>query len=311
MRLIFFGTPEFAVPALNALINSEHEVLAVVTQPDKRSGRGRHLALSPVKAEAQSAGLTILQPNKVKESGFIDELKRFNPEAIVTAAYGQLLPSDIIRLPKFGCINIHASLLPKYRGAAPINWAIINGDKITGITMMLMDEGMDTGPILLQSEEAIRDEDTAATLSERLSLLGAEALIKTLDLLKNGLIKPVPQSGDASSAPLLKKDNGLIKWMLPADKLNNFVRGVNPWPGAYTFLDGKRIKILKAASVDGSGDAGVIFSAKKDELLVGTGKGLLRLLEVQPAGKPAMDVRLYMQGRSLKEGMRFNDEPFD
>ncbi|MEW6714111.1 MAG: methionyl-tRNA formyltransferase [Nitrospirota bacterium] len=311
MRLIFFGTPEFAVPALNALINSEHEVLAVVTQPDRRSGRGRHLVLSPVKEKAQSAGLTILQPNKVKESGFIDELKRFNPEAIFTAAYGQLLPSDIIRLPKFGCINIHASLLPKYRGAAPINWAIINGDKITGITMMLMDEGMDTGPILLQSEEAIRDEDTAATLSERLSLLGAEALIKTLDLLANGLIKPVPQSDNASSAPLLKKDNGLIKWLLPADKLSNLIRGVNPWPGAYTFLDGKRIKILKAVSVDGNGDAGVIISVKKDELLVGTGRGLLRLLEVQPAGKPAMDVRLFMQGRSLKEGMKFDDEPFD
>lgn len=311
MRLIFFGTPEFAVPALNALINSEHEVLAVVTQPDKRSGRGRHLVLSPVKAEAQSAGLTILQPNKVKESGFFDELKRFNPEAIVTAAYGQLLPSDIIRLPKFGCINIHASLLPKYRGAAPINWAIINGDKITGITMMFMDEGMDTGPILLQSEEAIRDEDTAATLSERLSLLGAEALIKTLDLLANGLIKPVPQSGDASSAPLLKKDNGLIKWLLPADMLSNLIRGVNPWPGAYTFLDGKRIKILKAASVDGNGDAGVIFSVKKDELLVGTGKGLLNLIEVQPEGKHIMDIKLFVQGRSLKEGMKFDDEPFD
>jgi len=248
MRLIFFGTPEFAVPALNALINSEHEILAVVSQPDRRSGRGRHLVLSPVKENAQSAGLNILQPKKVKEAAFLEELKRLNPDAIVTAAYGQLLPSDIIRLPKFGCVNIHASLLPKYRGAAPVNWAIINGDKTSGITMMLMDEGMDTGPILLQREEAIRDEDTAGTLSERLSLLGAEALIKTLDILEKGLIKPVPQSGDASSAPLLKKDNGLIKWILPADRLNNFIRGVNPWPGAYTFLDGRRIKILKAVS---------------------------------------------------------------
>jgi methionyl-tRNA formyltransferase len=246
----------------------------------------------------------------VKEAGFLEELKMLNPDAIVTAAYGQLLPSEILRLPKFGCINIHASLLPKYRGAAPINWAIINGDKMTGITMMLMDEGMDTGPILLQREEAIRDEDTAGSLSERLSLIGAEALIKTLDMLYEGLIKAVPQSGDASSAPLLKKDNGLIKWLLPADKLSNFIRGVNPWPGAYTFLDGKRIKILKAASVDGSGDAGVIYSINKDELLVGTGKGLLRLLEVQPAGKPVMDVRLFMQGRSLREGMKFDDESF-
>jgi methionyl-tRNA formyltransferase len=311
MRLIFFGTPEFAVPALNALINSEHEVLAVVSQPDRRSGRGRHLVLSPVKREAQSAGLKVLQPMTVKEAGFLEELKRLNPDAIVTAAYGQLLPSDIIHLPKFGCVNIHASLLPKYRGAAPINWEIINGDKITGITMMFMDEGMDTGPILLQREEAIRDEDTAGTLSERLSLLGAEALIRTLDMLQKGLIKSVPQSGDASSAPILKKDNGLIKWLLPADQLSNFIRGVNPWPGAYTFLDGKRIKILKAVYVDGSGDAGIICKAQKDELLVGTGKGLLRLLEVQPAGKPVMDVRLFMQGRILREGMKFDDEPFD
>jgi len=311
MRLIFFGTPEFAVPALKALINSGHEVLAVVSQPDRRSGRGRHPVLSPVKAEAQSAGLTLLQPKTVKEAGFLEELKRLNPDSIVTAAYGQLLPLEILRLPKFGCINIHASLLPKYRGAAPINWAIINGDKTAGITMMLMDEGMDTGPILLQSEEAIRDEDTAATLSERLSLIGAEALIKTLEMLKNGLIKPVPQSGDASSAPLLKKENGLIRWLLPADKLNNFIRGINPWPGAYTFLDGKRIKILKAVSVDGNGDAGVIFSANKNELLVGTGKGLLSLLQVQPAGKPVMSIKLFLQGRRLREGMKFDDEPSD
>ncbi|MBS1111744.1 MAG: fmt [Nitrospirae bacterium] len=311
MRLIFFGTPEFAVPALNALINSEHEILAVVSQPDRRSGRGRHLVLSPVKENAQSAGLNILQPKKVKEAAFLEELKRLNPDAIVTAAYGQLLPSDIIRLPKFGCVNIHASLLPKYRGAAPVNWAIINGDKTSGITMMLMDEGMDTGPILLQREEAIRDEDTAGTLSERLSLLGAEALIKTLDILEKGLIKPVPQSGDASSAPLLRKENGLIKWLLSADQLNNFIRGVNPWPGAYTFLDGRRIKILKAVSAGGSGEAGVIFSVTKDQLLVGTGRGLLRLVEVQTAGKPVMDVKLFMQGRSLREGMKFNDEPLN
>lgn len=310
MRLIFFGTPEFAVPALNALINSEHEILAVVSQPDRRSGRGRHLVLSPVKREAQSAGLTILQPRTVKEEVFLEGLKKLNPEAIVTAAYGQLLPSGIIHLPKFGCINIHASLLPKYRGAAPINWAIINGDKMTGITMMLMDEGMDTGPILLQREEAIRDEDTTGSLSERLSLLGAEALINTLNMLEKGLIKPVPQSGDGSRAPLLKKDNGLMNWLLSADKLNNFIRGVSPWPGAYTFLEGKRVKILKAVYAEGSGDAGVIFSATKDELLVGTGKGLLRLLEVQPEGKPVMDVRLFMQGRSLREGIKFDDEPF-
>lgn len=307
MRLIFFGTPEFAVPPLKSLINSGHEVLAVVSQPDRRSGRGRHLVLSPVKIEAQGAGLRILQPLKVKEAGFLEELKRLNPDAIVTAAYGQLLPSDIIHLPKFGCINIHASLLPKYRGAAPVNRAIINGEKKTGITIMLMDEGMDTGPVLSQIEEAVRDEDTAGSLAERLSLLGAEALIKSLNMLAQGLIKPVPQSGDASRAPILRKDDGLINWRLSADELSNFIRGVNPWPGAYSFLDGKRIKILKAVSADGSGEAGVICRANKDELLAGTGRGLLRLLEVQAEGKPVMEVKLFMHGRSLKEGMKFSD----
>jgi methionyl-tRNA formyltransferase len=308
MRLIFFGTPEFAVPALDALINSEHEILAVVTQPDRRSGRGQHLSLPPAKEKAQSAGLTVLQPDKVRGSAFLDALKKLNPEVIVTAAYGQLLPFDIIHLPKFGCINIHASLLPKYRGAAPINWAIINGEKVAGITMMLMDEGMDTGPILLQHEEAIRNDDTAGTLSQRLSLIGAEALLNTLDMLKNGLLHPMPQSGYASCAPMLKKADGLIKWYIPADNICNFIRGLNPWPGAYTFLEGKRVKILKAMAAEGGGDAGVIFSVKKDELLVGTGNGMLSLIEVQPEGKHVMDISLFIQGRRLREGMRFNDE---
>jgi methionyl-tRNA formyltransferase len=311
MRLIFFGTPEFALPSLKALLNSEYEVLAVVTQPDKQSGRGRHMMPCPVKLEAQRAGLKIFQPQRVKDTEFIKELKMLNPSVIVVVAYGQILPSEIIHLPEFGCINVHASLLPKYRGAAPINWAIINGEKITGITTMLMDEGMDTGPILLQEEVEIMADDTAGSLSKRLSEIGANVLMQTLKDLEQGKLRPIPQMGDASYAPVLKKTDGLIQWSRSATELCNFIRGVNPWPGAYSFLEGERVKILKAESVDGSGEIGVVEKITKEELLVGTGKDLLSILEIQPAGRPIMTVKAFLQGREIKKGMRFYENPMD
>ncbi|MBI4710104.1 MAG: methionyl-tRNA formyltransferase [Nitrospirae bacterium] len=304
MRIIFFGTPEFAVPSLYALLDSGHEVLAVVTQPDKQSGRGRHMTACPVKQEAQRTGRMILQPQKVKEAAFAGELRQLTPDVIVVVAYGQILPPEIIHLPRYGCINVHASLLPKYRGAAPINRAIINGDDKTGITTMLMDEGMDTGPILLQTEIAIEEGDTAGSLSDKLSRLGAEILIKTLTGLEQGDIKPRPQSGDASYAPALKKTDGLILWSKPARELCNFIRGMNPWPGAYSFLKGKRVKILKAAALDGAGASGVVIKAAQNELAVGAGEGLVSILEVQPEGKPAMSISAFLQGRKISEGMR-------
>jgi len=306
MNLVYFGTPEFAVTPLKTLLNSGNEVLAVVTQPDRQSGRGRHISACPVKTEAQKSGLKVLQPLKVRDTEFLTNLRSLNPSVIVVAAYGQILPSEIIHLPKFGCINIHASLLPKYRGAAPINWAIINGEKKTGITTMLMDEGMDTGPILLQEEMEITSDETAGSLSVKLSRIGADLLIRTLNQLENGMIKPVTQAGEASYAPLLKKTDGLINWSGSAGEINNFIRGMDPWPGAYGFLGGERIKILKVVSLDENADAGIIQRVSKDELIVGAVKGSISILEIQPQGKPVMTIRAFLQGRKIKEGMSLN-----
>jgi methionyl-tRNA formyltransferase len=305
MNLVYFGTPEFAVTPLKTLLNSGYEVLAVVTQPDRQSGRGRHISACPVKIEAQKSGIETLQPLKVRNSEFLEKLRSLNPSVIVVAAYGQILPPEIIHLPVFGCINIHASLLPKYRGAAPINWAIVNGEKKTGITTMLMDEGMDTGAVLLQEDVEITSEDTAGSLSGKLSKIGADLLIRTLKELDNGGIKPVPQCDEVSYAPLLKKTDGLINWSRSAREINNFIRGMDPWPGAYGFLEDERIKILQVVSLDENGEAGIIKRISKDELIVGAGKGSISILEIQPQGKPVMTIRAFLQGRKMKEGMRF------
>ncbi|HBH62746.1 MAG TPA: methionyl-tRNA formyltransferase, partial [Nitrospiraceae bacterium] len=299
MRLVYFGTPEFAVLPLQTLLGAGHEVLAVVTQPDRQSGRGRQLRSCPVKREAQKARLRILQPGKVREPEFIESLRALHPSAIVVAAYGQILPAAIIHLPELGCVNIHASLLPAYRGAAPINWAIINGEQKTGITTMLMDEGMDTGPVLLQKETEISAEDTAGSLSLRLSRIGADLLITTLKELQSGEVKPVPQSGIVSYAPLLKKDDGRITWSKPAEELCRFINGMNPWPGAYSILENERVKIIKAVPLEGNAEAGAIERAGKEDLIVGTGTGRLSILEIQPSGKAVMSVKAYLQGRRL------------
>ncbi len=306
MRLVYFGTPEFAVLPLQLLLNSDYEVLAVVTQPDRQSGRGRRVHSCPVKELAQKAGLEIMQPQKVRDQGFIKDLKRVRPSLIVVAAYGQILPPEIIHLPELGCVNIHASLLPAYRGAAPINRAIINGDKKTGVTTMLMDEGMDTGPVLLQKEAGILPDDTAGSLSRKLSQMGAELLIQTLHGMERGEVRPMPQVGEVSYAPILKKNDGLIHWSQSAEELNNFIRGMMPWPGAYGFLQKERVKIIKAVPVEGNGEPGVICRPGKDQMFIGTGKGFLSVLEIQPAGRPVMSVHAFLQGRTIREGTRFS-----
>lgn len=308
MKLVFFGTPEFAIPPLNALLKNRSAVLAVVTQPDRESGRGKRVIFSPVKTEALRAGLTILQPQRVRDLDFIDELRSLNPELIVVVAYGQILPPEIIHMPEFGCINVHASLLPGYRGAAPISWAIINGERKTGITTMLMDEGMDTGPVLMQEETEIAPHDTAGSLSERLSKIGADVLTRTLDGIQLGSIKPVPQKKGASYAPLLRKTDGLISWSKSAIDLCNFIRGMNPWPGAYGFLDSERVVFIKTGVREGNAEKGVIAKVTKDELLVGTGEGLLSIFMIQPSGKKCMDIRAFLQGRDLNEGMQFGEK---
>jgi methionyl-tRNA formyltransferase len=312
LRIVFFGTPDFAVLPLKKLLDSGHEVVAVVTQPDRQSGRGRRVKPCPVKVEALNAGLKVMQPLKVREPDFVDELKSLNPSIIIVVAYGQILPPDIIDMPEFGCVNIHASLLPKYRGAAPVNWAIINGEEKTGVTIMLMDEGMDTGPLLLQEEVKIAPDDTTGSLLEKLSEIGADILLPAIEGLGKGSIKPEAQPDGASYAPIMKKTDGLINWSKQADELSSFINGMNPWPGAYSFIENERVKILQAVpdnSAEGpvckEEEGGVIARADKGGLLVCTGSGSLSILEIQPPGKPVMPVKAFLQGRKLKEGTRF------
>lgn len=305
MRIVFFGTPFFALPTLKALLHSE-EVIAVITQPDKRKGRDHMSSPSPVKEFALDNEIKVLQPVKIKDPLFLDELRDMNPEIIIVAAYGKILPLQILSLPEHGCINVHASLLPKYRGAAPIQWAIINGEKKTGVTTMLMDEGMDTGAILLQKETDIYDDDNAGTLGGRLADTGASLLIETIKKIKEGILTPSLQEGDPSYAPPLKKEDGRLNWERTAGDIFNFVRGMYPWPCAYCYLNEERIKITKVKTIEGTGAAGRIEKAG-EELIVGTGEGLISIIELQPEGKRLMTAKDFLQGRRLKEGMFFNE----
>ncbi len=306
MRIIFFGTPDFALPSLDALLRAEENVVAVVSQPDKRKGRKSTPSPTPVKELALRNGLSVLQPENIKSQIFIDELRELNPDLFVVVAYGKILPSELLKIPPLGCINLHASLLPKYRGAAPIQWAIINGEKTTGVTTMLMDEGMDTGDILLQEEMEITSDDTAETLSKKLAKSGASLLIKTIIKIKDGSITPILQTGTPSYAPPLKKDDGKIIWTNTSQEIFNFVRGMYPWPGAYCYLEKKRIKIIRVKVIEGDGKPGRIESAGK-ELIVGTGKGLISIIELQPEGKKPMTSNAFIQGRHLKEGIFFDE----
>lgn len=307
MRIVFFGTPEFAVPSLSMLLDSGEEVSAVVTQTDKRRGRDRLATAPPVKELALGSGIRTLQPRNIREAEFFLELESIAPDLIVVVAYGKILPSQVLAIPPHGCINVHASLLPQYRGAAPIQWAILNGEKQTGITTMLMDEGLDTGPLLLQEDTDIAADDTAETLSKRLAALGASVLMKTIGKIKEGRLVPVPQAGVPSYAPPLKKEDGRLVWKNSAEKIRDFVRGMYPWPCAYCSLNRERIKITRVAALDGSGMPGRIEKAK-GEIIVGSGKGLVSILELQPEGRRLMTAGEFLQGRKLQEGVFF-DEP--
>ncbi len=306
MHIVFFGTPDFSVPSLASLLEAGHEIQAVVTQPDTRKGRNRHPTPSPVKELAVSKGLAVLQPSKMKDSLFLDELKKIDPELIVVVAYGNILPPQILTLPSYGCINVHASLLPKYRGAAPIQWALIKGEKETGITTMLMDEGLDTGDMLLKEAVEIYDDDNAETLSSRLSNIGASLLVKTVKRIQEGSLKPTPQTGTPTYAPPLKKEDGKIDWSKTSEEISNFVRGMFPWPCAYCYLKNERIKITKVKVLEGSGQAGRIVKAH-NELIIGTGDGLISILQLQPEGKKVMSTKNFLLGRRLKEGTFFNE----
>ncbi len=303
MSIVFFGTPTFAVPSLRALHGAGEEISAVVTRRDATAGRGKEkkkMKAPPVKQVALEYGLRVLQPVSLKDRQFVEELKSHSPEFLVVAAYGKILTEEILSIPRIAPVNVHASLLPQLRGASPIARAIINGLKETGVTTMLMEKGLDTGDILLMEKTAISREDDAGSLSGRLAEIGAGLLLKTLKGMREGTIKPHPQEGLASYAQPLRKEEGLINWELTAEELFNFVRGMNPWPGAYFFLDGERIKVLKAEATHGSGSPGEVVKAR-GELLVGTGEGLLSLVAVQPEGKRPMSAQAFLHGRKINE----------
>ena len=303
------GTPHFSVPPLQALAKAGHDIAGVVTRIDKPAGRGRTMSSPAVKMAALEMGLEVYQPKRVRDPEAVEGLLRLAPEVIVVAAYGQILPKEILMFPRYGCINIHASLLPLYRGAAPINWAIIRGETRTGNTIMQMDEGMDTGAILLQEAIPVDSKDTAGTLAEKLSVLGAKLITEALPLVEAGKLAPVQQDDSkATLAPLLKKEDGLINWALSASEIHNRVRGLTPWPGAYTFFRGTMVKILETEVVRGSGDPGRIYQGTQGALDVGTGSGRLHIIRVQPAGKKPMEAADFLRGHRGISEIHFSNE---
>lgn len=297
------GTPEFAVPTLKALTESEDELAAVISQPDKHRGRGRKLEPTPTKLFAEEHNIPVLQPAKVKTDEFLDELRALRPEVIVVAAYGKILPGALLEIPPHGCINVHPSLLPKYRGASPIRGAVLSGDKITGVTIMQLDEGMDTGDILLQEVMPIEHEDTAETLSPRLSKLGAELIIQTIKLLKEGLLEPKKQDDSlATHTSMLKKEDGLIDWRRSADEIRNLIRGMQPWPGAYTYLGQKMLKIYSSEISHTGGSPGEVLGSSREVLEVACGEGSLLIKELQIEGGKRLDTKSFLAGRNIEPG---------
>jgi methionyl-tRNA formyltransferase len=298
-RVIFMGTPQFAVPTLQAL-DEHHEVVGVVTQPDRRAGRGRKVVVSPVKQVALERALPFLQPRTLNDAEVVARLEGWHPEVLVVAAFGQLLPGSVLALPPYGSINVHASLLPRYRGAAPISAAILDGETVTGITIMLMDEGLDTGPILAQSECPIAPDATTASLTAKLAGLGARFLVKTLDTWLEGAIEAQPQDEAAATyCDQMEKVDGLLDWSQPAAYLDRQVRACDPWPGAYTTWQGRRLKVLRARphpGWEGEGQPGQVLEMGEGIGIV-TGQGALDLIEVQLAGKKPMPAGLFARGQ--------------
>lgn len=312
MRVLFMGTSAFAVPVLKALLASRHNVIGVVTQPDRPSGRGRQMKYSPVKEVALEAGVPVYQPEKVSEVEFVETVRNLSPDVIVVAAFGQILSQDLLDIPRFGCINVHASLLPKYRGAAPVSHALFNGDRKTGVTTMLMDAGLDTGPILLQREVEVLPEDDAGTLEARLAQVGASLLIETLDRLEEGALTPRPQDDSlATKAPSVKREECQIDWTKPAERIVNLVRGCTPRPGAYTFWDGAEVKVWSCRVGDRlqSGRPGEILDIDEHGVLVSAGQGTVLVTEVQPENKKRMTAAEFARGRRIVPGAVFSSRP--
>ncbi len=305
LRIIFMGTPDFAAVTLKALIDGPDQVVAVVTQPDRAKGRGKKLTPPPTKVLAESAGIQVLQPTKIKTDEFRNGLLSYQPDLIVVAAYGRILPKSLLELAPLGCINVHGSLLPQYRGAAPIQWSVINGDKETGVTIIQMNEGMDTGDILLKATMPLEPNETAGGLFDKLADLGSTTLLKAIKGLQEGTLIPVPQNHDmATVAPMLKKDDGLIDWQKDAKQIECLVRGLDPWPTAYCFLDSKRLRLFNPEVLHKDSDVtpGTVLQADKRGLLVACGNNTLLIKEIQPEGKKRMPVESFLCGHPLAVG---------
>ncbi len=305
MKIVFMGTPDFAVPSLDILVKSGYEVAAVVTQPDKPKGRGNKLTPPPVKEYALNNNIPVLQPEKVKTGTFAQQLREIAPDLLVTVAYGRILPQEVLDIPPYGCVNVHGSLLPKYRGAAPIQWSVINGDSITGITTMYTDIGMDTGDMLLKREVEIGINETAGELHDKLSIIGAEVLLETLKELEKRTLVRIPQPAyEATYVTMISKETGRIDWSKTMEQIHNLVRGTDPWPGAYTFYKGERMRVWKTeySNIEKASKPGEIIEVKKEGILVGTGKGNIMLKEIQFDSGKRLKVEQYLAGHSIDKG---------
>ena len=310
LRIVFLGTPAFAVPSLDALLGSRHRVVAVLTRPDRPRGRGQRMFDAPVKARAAAAGIPVLQPDRLRDPVVVESLAALRADLGVVAAYGAMLPESVIGAPRLGTINVHASLLPRYRGAAPVHRAIIAGERETGVTIMRIVKRLDAGPMLASVTRSIGREETSVDVERDLAHLGATLLVEIADGLAEGSVAETPQDEDAATyAPRLTKDDGAIDWSWPAARIHDLIRGLHPWPHAFSFLDGRRF-ILIASTADGltaSSDApGTIVESEGDRLVVATGNGALRLLQIQPEGKRSMSVRDFLAGHRTARGARFS-----
>lgn len=308
MRVIFMGTPDFAVGTLEEIIKAGHEVVLVVSQPDKAVGRSKALRYTPVKECALEHGIEVYQPQKVRDSECIERLRTYHPDIIIVEAFGQIIPRAILDMPRYGCVNVHASLLPKYRGAAPIQWAVINGDAVTGVTTMRMDEGLDTGDMILKEEVKIRADETGGSLFDRLSEVGAKLCVRTMEAIDAGTATYTPQdNSQATHTAKIYKEMGSIDWKQGAKEIECLIRGLDPWPSAYTRLGDKMLKIWKAqvVSEESGAEPGCIVKVEKDHILVQTGKGMLAISELQLEGKKRMPVEAFLNGYEIEEGTYF------
>ncbi len=305
MRVVFMGTPDFAVPVLEALTESKHEVVAVVTQPDKRKGRGKEMQYTPVKTAALNHGIEVYQPAKVKDEEFQNVLRDINADVIVVVAFGQILPPSIIHMPKYGCINVHASLLPKYRGAAPIQWAVIDGEKETGITTMQMDEGLDTGDMMLKEVVPVDEKETGGSLHDKLAACGGKIILETLQKVEDGTVTYTKQDDSKSNyAKMLDKNLGKIDFTKKAVEIERLIRGLNPWPSAYTKLNGKTLKIWDADVLEGENETpGKIVNITKDQIWISTGEGILAVNELQLEGKKRMNTEDFLRGYKMENAV--------